>query len=149
MKFQTLSQEDTKARLSALWTFVLINMIFADIFSFMVPGFLRQIVAGEAVDGTRITPVFLLIAAMLTEIPIAMVVLSRLLNYRANRWANILGGLFTILWVVALGSATPHYVFIASVEVLCSGWIVWLAWRWRAPEGQRREDLVVTFATGD
>ena len=148
MYSNTLSPEAMKSRLSTLWIFVLINMLFADIFSFMVPGALQQIAAG-VVDGVHLTPGFLLIAAILTEIPMVMVVLSRLLSYRANRWANILGGLFTILWVVGLGSATPHYLFIASVEVLCSGYIIWLAWRWRAPEGQRREDLVATFAAGD
>ena len=145
---QTLSQEALKSRLSTLWTFVLINMLFADIFSFMVPGALQKMATG-VVDGVALTPGFLLIAALLTEIPMAMIILSRLLSYRANRWANMLGGVFTILWVVGLGSATPHYIFIASVEVLCSGCIVWLAWRWRAPESQRREDVAVTFATGD
>lgn len=145
---QTLSQEAMKSRLSTLWTFVLINMLFADIFSFMVPGALQKIATGM-VDGVALTPGFLLLAALLTEIPMAMIILSRLLSYRANRWANMLGGVFTILWVVGLGSATPHYIFIASVEVLCSGYIIWLAWRWRAPEGQRREDVAVKFATGD
>jgi hypothetical protein len=134
--------------LSTLWTFVLINMLFADIFSFMVPGALQKIATG-VVDGVQLTPGFLLIAAVLTEIPMAMIILSRLLGYRANRIANMLGGVFTILWVVGLGSATPHYIFIASVEVLCAGWIVWLAWHWRAPEGQHRADVAVTFATGD
>lgn len=148
MNSPTLSPEAMKAKLSVLWTFVLINMLFADIFSFMVPGALQQIATG-VVDGVHLTPGFLLIAAVLTEIPIAMIILSRLLSYRANRWANILGGLFTILWVAGMGSATPHYIFIGAVEVLCSGYIVWLAWRWRAPEGQRQEDLVVTYATGD
>jgi hypothetical protein len=145
---QTLSQEAIKSRLSTLWIFVLINMLFADIFSFMVPGALQKIATG-VVDGVQLTPGFLLIAAVLTEIPMAMIILSRLLSYRANRWANLVGGLFTILWVVGLGSATPHYIFIASVEVITCGWIVWLAWRWRAPEGQRREDVAVTFASGD
>ncbi len=138
MNTQTLRHEDMKSRLSALWAFVMFNMVYADILSFMYPGFMRQIVSGEPVDGTRITPVFLLVAAALTEISIAMVCLSRLLRYRANRWANILGGLFTIFYVIGLGSATPHYIFIAAIEVLCSGLIVWLAWHWREPEGQER-----------
>lgn len=148
MNAPTLAQDNLKAKLSTLWTFVLINMLFADIFSFMVPGALAQIATG-VVDGIQLTPGFLLLAAMLTEIPMAMIILARLLPYRANRWANILGGLFTILWVVGLGSATPHYLFIASVEVLCSGCIIWLAWRWRAPVSQGREAAAYTLATGD
>jgi hypothetical protein len=148
MNAPSLSQDAMQARLSTLWTFVLVNMVFADIFSFMVPGALQKIATG-VVDGVQLTPMFLLVAAVLTEIPMAMIILSRLLPHRANRWANILGGVFTVLWVIGLGSATPHYIFIAAVEVITCGWIVWLAWRWRAPEGQRRENVAVKFAAGD
>lgn len=93
---QTLSQEAMQSRLSALWTFVLVNMLFADVFSFMVPGALQKMATG-VVDGVQLTPGFLLLAAVLTEIPMAMIILSRFLSYRANRWANMLGGVFTIL----------------------------------------------------
>ena len=129
------SLEETRARLSTLWVFVMLNMIFADIFSFMYPGFLKQVMAGNA-DGTQVTPVFLMIAAMVTEISIAMVFLSRLLNYKANRWTNIIGAVITILWVIGGGSTTLHYIFFATIEVLCSLAIIWLAWTWRKPEIQ-------------
>jgi hypothetical protein len=128
---KTTQLEEMKARLSTLWIFIMFNMAFADIFSFMYPGFLKQIVAGSAVDGTQITPEFLLIAAMVTEISIAMVFLSRLLKYGVNRWANIIGGVITILWVIGGGSTTLHYIFFASIEVVCSLVIIWLAWTWR------------------
>src|SRR3970040_1769622 len=95
--------EDMKTKLSILWIFVMFNMVFADIFSFMYPGFLNQIMAGNA-EQVQITPEFLLIAAIVTEMPIAMVFLSRLLPYRANRWVNIVGGVITILWVIGGGS---------------------------------------------
>ena len=132
---KTIQMEDMKARLSTLWIFIMFNMAFADIFSFMYPGFLKQIMAGNA-EGTQITPVFLLIAAMVTEISIAMVFLSRLLKYGVNRWANIIGGIITILWVIGGGSTTLHYIFFASIEVVCSLIIIWLAWKWRNPEVQ-------------
>jgi hypothetical protein len=34
---------------------------------------------------------------------------------------NIIGG----------GSTTLHYIFFASIEVVCSLVIIWLAWTWR------------------
>ena len=127
--------EDMKAKQSTLWIFVMLNMIFADIFSFMYPGFLKQIVTGAGVDGTQITPGFLLIAAALTEVSIAMVFLSRLLPYRANRWANVSGGVITIVWVVVGGGWTMlHYIFFASIEVVCCLVIISLAWQWRPRE---------------
>ena len=133
---QTMQIEERKAKLSTLWTFLLFNMVFADIFSFMYPGSLKQMMAG-VVDGTQITPVFLLIAAIVTEIPIAMVFLSRLLKYRLNRWVNIIGGVITILWVIGGGSWTVlTYIFIASIEVVCALFIIGYAWRWRNAEAQ-------------
>ena len=133
---KTSEMEDMKAKLQTLWIFIMFNMIFADIFSFMYPGFLRQVLEGGPVEGTQITPVFLLIAATVTEIPIAMVFLSRLLKYGANRWVNIAGGVITILWVIGGGSTILHYIFFASIEVVCSLFVIWLAWTWRKPEAQ-------------
>lgn len=124
-----------KAKLSTLWIFILFNMAFADIFSFMYPGALQQIMTGS-VEGTQVTPGFLLIAAVVTEISIAMVFLSRLLKQRANRLANIIAGSITILWVIGGGSTTPHYIFFASIEVACSLAIIWLAWKWNNPVPQ-------------
>jgi hypothetical protein len=127
----TAQMEDMKAKLSTLWIFLMFNMVFADIFSFMYPGFLQQIMTGNA-DGAQVTPGFLLIAAMVTEISIAMVFLSRLLKYGVNRWVNIIGGVITILWVIGGGPLTfLHYIFFASIEVLTSLVIIGMAWKWR------------------
>lgn len=122
--------EDMKAKLSTLWIFVMFNMVFADTFSFMYPGTLQQIMAGNA-DVTQITPEFLLIAAIVTEIPIAMVFLSRLLKYGANRWVNIIGGVITILWVIGMGSPTLTYLFFAAIEVVCALIIIGVSWKWK------------------
>jgi hypothetical protein len=122
------------ARLSTLWIFVMLNMIYADIFSFMNPGSLQGLMTGYA-EEIRITQGFLLVAAMATEIPIAMVLLSRVLPYRLNRWANIIVGILTIIYVIGGGSmTTPHYLFIVSIEVACLVYIIWSAWRWRAED---------------
>ena len=129
------SQESMKAKLSTLWIFIMFNMVFADIFTFMYPGVLKQIMAGNA-EQIQITPEFLLIAAVVTEIPIAMVFLSRLLKVGVNRWVNMIGAVVTILWVIGGGSLTLHYVFFASIEVVCALVIIGLAWQWRNTESQ-------------
>jgi hypothetical protein len=128
------TSQDMPAKLSTLWTFLMFNMVFADIFSFMYPGFMAQIVAGSAVDGTVVTPIFLLVAAIVTEISIAMVFLSRFLKPGVNRWVNIAGAVITSLWVALGGSLTPHYIFFASIEVLTSLVIIGMAWNWHNPE---------------
>jgi Family of unknown function (DUF6326) len=122
-----------RARLSAAWVFVMLNMIFADILSFMSPGALQQVLAGTA-DGLQITPGFLLVAAVVAEVPIAMVVLSLLLPQPVARWANLAAALVTVAYVLGLGSATPHYVFIAALETLGCLAIVRWSWTWRPAE---------------
>ncbi len=136
------TDRDRRTRLSLLWVFVMLNMLLADILSFMNAGSLEQLLAGKAGEIT-ITPGFLLLAAVLTEIPIAMVVLSLVLPQRAARWANLLAGAFTIAYVWGLGSSAPHYVFIAAVETLGCLLIVWSAWTWqRADARMPARDLV-------
>jgi hypothetical protein len=126
---------DMKVRLSILWVFVMFNMLSADILSFMFPGYLKEIMAGYGGE-IQITPGFLLVAAIMMEIPIAMIFLSRALKHGINRWANIIAGIITIAFVVGGGDSTPHYLFIATMEVVAMLLIVWFAWRWRNPEGQ-------------
>lgn len=113
-----------KEKLSTLWTFVMFNMVFADIVGFLNPGTLEEMMAMKPNQG------LLLIFSVLLEIPIAMIVLSKLLNDRANRYANILAGVITILWVIGGGNTSLSYVFFATIEVACTAYIVWCAWKW-------------------
>ena len=64
------------------------------------------------------------------EISIVKIILSRVLNDRVNRWANIIAGVITILCVVGGGASYPDYNLIASVEVTCLLLIIWFAWKW-------------------
>lgn len=120
---------DTKVLLSTLWIVVMINMLKADILSLYIPGAVDEAVkfAGE----TPI-PILMLAAAVMMEISIAMIILSRVLSYRVNRWANIIVSIITIVFVVGGGASYPHYIFIATVEVLCLLLIIWYAWKWEA-----------------
>lgn len=84
-------------------------MIFADILSFMLPGFLNDILAGRTPFG--ITQGILLVFALILEIPIMMIFLSRVLENRLNRWANIIASVITMTFVISGGSLTLHYIF--------------------------------------
>lgn len=119
-------KDDDRAKRSTLWVVVMFNMVFADILTFITPGALQELWAGQA--GVQITPGLLLVFALLLEIPIAMIYLSRILEPRVNRWANTLAAVTTALFVVGGGSLAPHYVFFATVEVACMALIVWSVW---------------------
>jgi hypothetical protein len=84
----------------------------------------------------EITQGFLLGAAILVEIPIAMILLSRLLTYRINRWANIVAGLvMTVVQIFTLLPSTPtmYYMFFSIIEIASTALIVWYAWNWSRP----------------
>ena len=125
--------DNTGTRLSTLWVVVMFNMVFADILSFMYPGFLKEVLAGHA-GGVRITPGFLLVAALLTEVPIAMIVLSRVLKRGANRVANIAAGIFHtgfVAWSLLSSPPQPFYVFFSVLEMAWTLFIVVYAWTWK------------------
>ncbi|MBI5184203.1 MAG: hypothetical protein HZA01_00530 [Nitrospinae bacterium] len=125
--------EDIKVRLSTLWVFVMFNMVFADIVGFLNPGTLEEMIAMKPTQG------MLLVFSILLEIPIAMIVLSRFLKYKANRWANIIAGAITILWVIGGGNTSVSYVFFATIEVACMVLIIWCAWKWTEQEKITRQ----------
>ena len=115
--------EPTRALLSTLWIVVMINILSADIFSFMLGA------AGEA--PVAITPMIMLAFALVHEIPIAMIVLSRVLQRGINRTLNYIAAGITALYIIAGGSATPHYIFFALAEVVCLIFIVIQAKKWQ------------------
>jgi hypothetical protein len=114
-------------RISILWIVVMINMIFADILSFMLPGFLNDIISGNM--PFEITQVTMFIFAIILEIPIAMIFLSRVLKNRTNRWVNIVASIITIIFVIGGGSLTLHYIFFGAVEVIILLVIIRYAWK--------------------
>jgi len=119
-------------RLSTLWVVVMFNMIFADILTFITPGALQALWAGQA--GVQVTQGLLLVFAMLLEIPIAMVFVTRVLRRGTDRWLNTAAALITTVFVVGGGSLDLHYIFFATVEVACMALIVWSVWSRRSFE---------------
>jgi hypothetical protein len=84
---------DMSVKLSTLWITASLSYLYCDVISLMDPELLKQYLKGN-VNGLAFTPGFLLGAAILISIPITMVLLSRVLNYRANRWTNITAATF-------------------------------------------------------
>lgn len=135
MKKLTASK-DRKIILSTLWIFVTLNYIYCDILSLMDHTLLSQFLTGS-VDGITITPQFLFLGAILMEIPIALVLLSRILKYRANRWANIIGAVIKTAAMIATfftGAPSAYYLFFGTIEIACTIFIIWYAWTWSNKE---------------
>jgi hypothetical protein len=124
-----VAKMDIKVKFSLLWVVVMFNVVMADIF-----GFGLELMSGPQSQEFQATQVQMLIFAIIMEIPIAMIFLSRVLKYSANRWANIIASVITIAFVILGGSAELHYYFFAAVEIVCMFLIIGYAWKWSNPE---------------
>ena len=116
-----------KEKISTLWIVVMFNMVFADILGFIAPGSIQGMLDGS-IPGFELTQWHLLIFALLLEIPIIMIFLSRVLSNIANKWTNIFAAIITIVFIVGGGSTDLHYIFFAGVETICMLYIIRLAW---------------------
>src|SRR5947209_16969255 len=126
--------QDTRERLSLLWIFALLNYLYADVIALFA-------IAGTGKSFEPLPPWALIASAVLMEIPIAMIVASRLLSFRANRLANIIAGTLLTLINGFLTFVAPllrwgrppafaEYLFFATIETVCTVVIVWQAWTW-------------------
>ena len=128
---------DKKVLLSTLWIFVTLNYLYCDLMALMDSNLLKQYLTGT-INGMTINEDFLFGAAILMEIPIAMVLLSRLLNYKSNKWANIIAAsLMTIvqLTTIFVGEPTKYYLFCSIVEIAATAFIALYAFKWINIEG--------------
>jgi hypothetical protein len=135
---KTFGMQDRKVVLSTLWIFLTANYIYCDVLAHMQPATIKEIITGT-IGSIQITQGFLLTAAIMMEIPFAMILLARVLKYRVNRWVNIIAGV--VMAVIQVGTMnmgttpTPYYLFYSAIEIAGTLFVAWYAWQWRNPEG--------------
>jgi hypothetical protein len=139
---------DTKERLSLFWIFALLNYLYADVIA------LWALLGLPPADTPHLGQWALAGAAVLMEIPIAMIVACRLLPFRANRLANIIAGSIVTLVngfltfvppLIGLGRppALPEYLFFGTIETVCTSVIIWQAWTWSGAEAAGSSKRIV------
>ena len=136
--------EDIRVRLSVLWLFATLNYIYADVF------FCIDVLGSKkgSISVIHFSPGAWLGIAILMEIPIAMILLSRILKPEANRWANIVAGIIEsaavllaqfIFPIFHITETSSYYLFFGALEVVCTSLIVWYAFRWPRESARRIE----------
>jgi len=119
---------DMKVRLSALWLFAMLTYTYGDVVTLMDP---------VKHGSIQLTEGFLLGGSIFMMIPITMVLLSRILKYKASRWTSIVAGtIMTVALTFTLFVAVPtiYYLFFTIIEIISTAIIVWIAWKWRNAE---------------
>lgn len=122
-----------RTKISLLWTVVMLNMIFADIFSIILELVNKNTLAipGDVKN-------FMAIAAVMVNVGILMIYFSKALPYRICRILNIVAAIITILFIIGGGSLDPHYLIIAAIEIAALIYIIFLSFKWKENEDSAR-----------
>ncbi len=118
---------DTRIILSGLWVALMLTYLLGDVL---------RIFSGDVarMGGTlHFSQGMWLGIAVLMVLPILMVVLSVILPYPINRWANIiLAAGFFLFNLVGLPTYPGAYdKFLLVVSLVFNVMVVWTAWNWR------------------
>ena len=121
---------DTRIKLSALWLFVLLNIIFRDIHQMALASHIEMLMTGYY-NGTRITEELMLLGGFLVQVPIAMVLFSLLLPHRIGRPVTIIAAILTTGTLLSSAPTDMDDTFHLIVELIAIVGIVLTAWSWR------------------
>jgi hypothetical protein len=128
---------DKKAKLSSLWVFVFLNMIFRDLHELGRPGFLEEVMTG-VVNGVQVTEGLMLIGGIMIAVPLLIIPLTQLLSLKANRLANLFIGVLHLGMTIGLNLAPDlDDLFFAVIEIAALVLILRLAWNWKDLESSR------------
>lgn len=117
-----MNKVQPQVALAILWIFLSANYIFCDVLSNMDPTLLKGIIESNTIGNIDVTETFLLSGAIILEIPFIMILVSLFAPFRTNRIMNMIAGVVMIL--IQIGSfsfgtsATLHYIFFSSVEII-------------------------------
>ena len=126
---------DTRIILSGLWVALMFIFQQGD----MLRIYSGDFKAGDLVFGKAMSPEMVwLVSAITMTIPVVMIILSLTLKYPVNRWANIIVGIFWLLYNLMglLGKSYPSAYdnFLLIVAIVVNVLTVWYAWKWVAIE---------------
>jgi len=121
--------EDIQIILSALWVATMLTYLLGDVLRIFSGDIQTQSMKEQLAKFTQ--PMWLLTAALMV-LPIVMVVLSVILPYPANRWANIImAGFFFLFNLIGLPTYPSAYDrFLIAVSLVFNGMTIWHAWNW-------------------
>ena len=120
---------DPNTLLSALWLFILLNIIFHDIHQFVLASHLEMLLTGYY-NGIEITERLMLLGGFLVQIPIAMVLFSLLLTRRIGRPLTIVAAIITTGTLLSSAPTDMDDTFHLVIELAAVVAILWTAWTW-------------------
>lgn len=135
--------EDWKIKNSVLWLFIALTMVANTMLYFLLPGVIDKIRADEVLGFNllQVPGILMIIAITYFWAPLVMAVLSVTLKDKANRWVNVILGIFYVgfmVFEVALAIMPAPYPYYARwpyatlmdiSAAVAAILIVWYAWK--------------------
>jgi len=113
-----------KVLLSTLWIVILFNMIVRDLHEFLREGYIAQMITLQIPETT------MLMYAVIAQIPILMILLSRILKEKSNKWYNTVAAIITSLgFLSTLPTADMDDVFFVIIQNILLLIVLRVAWR--------------------
>jgi hypothetical protein len=128
---------DVRIILSALWVARMLSGLQGDSTRLHDPVALKELVAGTT--EITVTNEMLLVMSIILAVPIFMSFLSLTLKDKANRWANLIIGVFFVVWelvfLIFVYLQDPAYeIFWGIAYLVFAALVVWYAWKWPKQE---------------
>ncbi len=119
--------KDRRKVLSTLWVFVVLNFLYADVFTLFFDPAART-------PTSDLSSGAVLFFAVVMETAMLMVLLSRILPVAWNRWTNIGAAILHIVvlsWSLFGSGVTSFYAFFVTVEIATLMFVIGYSWSWR------------------
>ncbi len=118
--------DDVQIILTLLWVALMLIYLLGDVLRIFAGDFKP----GE-IEGKPLTHKMVLVMAIIMVIPIIMIVLSLLLPYYVNRWANIIvAALFLFFNLVSIRGYANYDKFLLIVSMGFNVLTILFAWNW-------------------
>lgn len=123
-----------KVKLALFWGALMFCYLYGDFFSLFVPGRIKGLMEGQSGAGP-ITPVVLLLYALMLSIPPVMIILLTIAKPKITKVLNIIAGLFfTVVMLLVVATSISKwmifYTYLGTLEIIITLTIVRYAWKW-------------------
>ena len=122
------SQIDPRTLISTLWVFILFNIVFRDLHQFLNPEAMQEMLR------LRFKETEVLLFGILLEVPILLLLLTRILPLSTSKWLNTSGAIISIIGIATtFPTADLDDKFFASIEFCALIGIIFFSWKSYSP----------------
>lgn len=116
--------------LSTIWISVLLSMLFRDVHEYLREGFIAELANSGTVNGGEVSGTTLLVSGIVLQLPLAMVVLARVLPRRTNRLANIMVAAIMAMGVAGTWPKDADDIIFGIFQLASLAFIAVISYRW-------------------